>query len=425
MNKREYSQLDETLFETQLPNGLHVRVMPKRGFAKTYAFLATNYGSIDMAYRFEGKRFVSPAGVAHYLEHKMFDLPDGNAMQLFAKTGASPNAFTSYSMTAYYFVCTDEVEENLKNLLQFVYTPYFTEESVEKERGIIAQEIRMYEDSADSRGFELLAEAMYEHHPLRIPIAGSVESIQEITAQTLYDCHKAFYDPANMILCVVGDVDPAQVMRLAREHSPAGSQGAPERDYGPEEALTPVKPLIETNMEVSMPSFTIGFKARVPGKGFHSFKDEIIGELAAEILAGESSALYSKLYDAGLVDADFSIGYESLPGAAFLSADGDSKDPQAVLQALLDEAQRLVAEGLDETGFQRLKKSALGRRMRDLDSFESICYRICAYFFEGCDYLSFPGVYASVSLQDVADFLRETVCAERAAMSVIYPKEKE
>ena len=425
MNKREYPHLDETLFETQLSNGLHVRVIPKRGFAKTYAFLATNYGSIDTSYRYNGQAMTSPAGVAHYLEHKMFDLPDGNAMQLFARTGASPNAFTSYNMTAYYFVATEEVEENLRNLLHFVYTPYFTEESVEKERGIIAQEILMYDDSADSRGFELLAEAMYENHPLRVPIAGSVESIQDITAQTLYDCHKAFYDPANMILCVVGDVDPARVVAIAEAHSPAASQGAPERDYGPEEALTPVKALNEACMEVSMPTFTIGFKSPVPKKGFDSFKTEIIGELAAEMLAGESSELYSRLYDEGLVDADFSIGYESLPGAAFLSADGDSKDPRAVLQALLDEAKRLVREGLDEELFQRLKKSALGRRMRDLDSFESICYRICAYFFENCDYLSFPGIYQAVSLQDVADFLADTVTAERAAMSVIYPKEKE
>ena len=425
MNKHEYPHLDETLFETQLENGLQVRVIPKKGFAKTYAFLATNYGSIDTAYRYNGQDMTSPAGVAHYLEHKMFDLPDCNAMQLFAKTGASPNAFTSYSMTAYYFVCTDSVEENLKNLLHFVYTPYFTEESVEKERGIIAQEIRMYEDSADSRGFELLAEAMYDHHPLRIPIAGSVESIQDITAQTLYDCHKAFYDPANMILCVVGDVDPAGVIAIARDNSPAGSQGAPERNYGAEEALTPVKPLIEARMEVSMPTFTVGFKSRVPKKGFDSFKAEIIGELAAEMLAGESSALYSRLYDLGLIDADFTIGYESLPGAAFLSADGDSADPQAVLDALLEEARRLDAEGLDEAQFQRLKKSALGRRMRDLDSFESICYRVCAYFFENCDYLSFPGVYESVKLEDVADFLRQTVTPERAAMSVIYPKTKE
>ena len=425
MNKREYPHLDEVLYELQLENGLQIRVVPKRGFAKTYAFLATNYGSIDTSYAYQGQTMTSPAGVAHYLEHKMFDLEEGNAMQLFAKTGASPNAFTSYSMTAYYFVCTDQWQENLKHLLHFVYTPYFTQESVEKERGIIAQEIRMYEDNADSCGFEQLARAMYAHHPLRVPIAGSVESIQDITAQTLYDCYEAFYSPANMILCVVGDVDPLEIRRIAQENTPAESRGKPLRCYGPEEPLTPVRPLVEREMEISMPSFTIGFKAAAPKPGFDSFKAEIVGELAAEMLAGESSELYTRLYNEGLIDADFSIGYESLPGAAFLNAEGDSKAPQSVLQALLEEARRLQREGLDADTFQRLKKSALGRRMRDLDSFESIGYRICAYYFENCDYLSFPGIYEAVTLEDIARFLAEVVRPERAAMSVISPKTKE
>ena len=425
MNKREYPHLDEVLYELQLENGLQIRVVPKRGFAKTYAFLATNYGSIDTSYAYQGQTMTSPAGVAHYLEHKMFDLEEGNAMQLFAKTGASPNAFTSYSMTAYYFVCTDQWQENLKHLLHFVYTPYFTQESVEKERGIIAQEIRMYEDNADSCGFEQLARAMYAHHPLRVPIAGSVESIQDITAQTLYDCYEAFYSPANMILCVVGDVDPLEIRRIAQENTPAESRGKPLRCYGPEEPLTPVRPLVEREMEISMPSFTIGFKAAAPKPGFDSFKAEFVGELAAEMLAGESSELYTRLYNEGLIDADFSIGYESLPGAAFLNAEGDSKAPQSVLQALLEEARRLQREGLDADTFQRLKKSALGRRMRDLDSFESIGYRICAYYFENCDYLSFPGIYEAVTLEDIARFLAEVVRPERAAMSVISPKTKE
>ena len=425
MNKREYPHLDEVLYELQLENGLQIRVVPKRGFAKTYAFLATNYGSIDTSYAYQGQTMTSPAGVAHYLEHKMFDLEEGNAMQLFAKTGASPNAFTSYSMTAYYFVCTDQWQENLKHLLHFVYTPYFTQESVDKERGIIAQEIRMYEDNADSCGFEQLARAMYAHHPLRVPIAGSVESIQDITAQTLYDCYEAFYSPANMILCVVGDVDPLEIRRIAQENTPAESRGKPLRCYGPEEPLTPVRPLVEREMEISMPSFTIGFKAAAPKPGFDSFKAEFVGELAAEMLAGESSELYTRLYNEGLIDADFSIGYESLPGAAFLNAEGDSKAPQSVLQALLEEARRLQREGLDADTFQRLKKSALGRRMRDLDSFESIGYRICAYYFENCDYLSFPGIYEAVTLEDLARFLAEVVRPERAAMSVISPKTKE
>ena len=423
--KREYPLLGETLYEECLPNGMTVRVVPKQGFARTYAFVAVHYGSIDTTFRYQGKQIQTPAGVAHYLEHKMFDMEQENAMQQFAKTGASPNAFTSYSMTAYHFDCTDRFEENLHILLSMVCTPYFTPQSVEKERGIIAQEIRMYEDSAESSCFEQLAQAMYANHPVREPIAGTVESIGHITPQMLYDCHQAFYDPSNMILCVVGDVDPHRVFELTAQWTPEKSVGHPERDYGPEETLFPVCPRMEKQMELALPTFQIGLKARVPKWGYEAFRAEMIGELAAEMLAGESSPLYARLYDSGLIDAGFSIGYDSLPGVAFLSADGDSRDPDAVLQALLEESERLAQEGLDPQMFARLKKSALGRRLRELDSFESICYRMCAYFFEGCDYFSFPGVYESVTLEDVAEFLRETVRPERAALSVVYPKGEE
>lgn len=425
MNKTEYPLLGEAVYAHTLPCGLEIRVIPKQGFAKTYAFLAANYGSVDMTFRDGDELVQAPAGVAHYLEHKMFDLPEGNAMQQFAATGASPNAFTSYAMTAYYFDCTDRFEENLRLLLHFVTTPYFTQESVEKERSIIAQEIRMYEDSAGSACFEQLAQAMYAHHPLRVPIAGTVESIQAITPELLYRCHASFYDPANLMLCVVGDVSPQRICDLAAALMPQHTRPVPQKDYGAPEALTPVHSKLSRRMEIAMPAFSAGFKARPTARGIDAFRAEIAGELAAEMLAGEGSALYGKLYDAGLIDADFSTGYESLRGAAFLNADGDSRDPDAVRQALLDEADRLLRQGLDQAEFDRLKKSALGRRLRDLDSFESICYRTCAYHFEGCDYFSFPGIYASIQLQDVADFLRDTVQPERAALSVILPKETE
>lgn len=281
----------------------------------------------------------------------------------------------------------------------------------------------MYEDSAGSACFEQLTQAMYAHHPLRVPIAGTVESIQAITPALLYRCHRAFYDPANLILCVVGDVVPQQICQIAAQETPQHSQGAPRKLYGAPEALQVVQNRLQRQMEIAMPTFSIGFKARPAARGFAAFRAEVIGELAAEMLAGEGSVLFGKLYDQGLIDADFSIGYESLAGAAFLNADGDSKDPEAVRQALLEEAQRLQRQGLDRQEFERLKKSAIGRRLRDLDSFESICYRMCAYYFEGCDYFSFPGIYATVELEDVAAFLADTLQPERAALSVIVPKE--
>ena len=232
MIRKDFPALGEHYFEEKLPNGLTVRVIPRPGFAKKFAFLATDFGSIDMRFSFAGKDCAVPAGVAHYLEHKMFDLPEGNAMEQYAEYGGGNNAFTNYTMTAYYVECTDCFEENLKILLRMVTTPYFTDESVNKERGIIEQEIRMYEDNADSACFENLFAAMYSRHPARIPICGSVESIAEITPETLYACHKAFYDPGNMMLCVIGDVDAERVAELAKQYTPAGAQERAVRDYG-------------------------------------------------------------------------------------------------------------------------------------------------------------------------------------------------
>ncbi len=211
MTLHEFPRLGERYWEQRLENGLLLRVVPKPGFARSYAFLGVDYGSIDTSFTRGGVSCRTPDGVAHYLEHKMFDLPEDNAMNLFAAHGGYPNAFTGYAMTAYYFDCTEQFAENLRILLRMVLTPWFPAESVEKERGIIAQEIRMYEDSADSRAYEDLFGAMFAHHPIRVPIAGTVESIGEITPQVLQDCHAAFYAPANLMLCVTGDVDPALV----------------------------------------------------------------------------------------------------------------------------------------------------------------------------------------------------------------------
>lgn len=422
MNIKEYPHLGESCYEQRLPNGLMIRVIPKSGFSRKYAFFATNYGSIHTQFTLDGQNRTSPDGVAHYLEHKTFDMPWGNAMQVFAQRGASPNAFTSYSMTAYYFDCTEAFEDNLRLLLEFVSTPYYTEESVEKERCIIEQEIRMYEDSAESRVFENLFACLYQYHPIRVPIAGTVESIQAITAQTLCDCHRAFYDPSNMMLCVVGDVEPESVINSAMELLPKEPGGVSDRVYGAKESMCPAQARMEASMEISMPTFAVGFKCESAGNGESSMRQEFVGDLASEVLMGESSELYQRLYEAGLIDSDFSCGFESVPQAAMLTAAGDSRDPDAVCAAIQEQAEKILAEGVDEALFQRLKKSALGRRLRDLDSFESICYRQCAYYFENCDYFTFPEVYQDITAEDVYAFLRETVRKERMAISIIKPK---
>lgn len=425
MKKVVLDQLRETFYEERLPNGLLIRVIPRPDFAKTYSFFATDFGSIDTKFTMDGKVYETPAGVAHYLEHKLFDMPDGNVMQQFSALGGSPNAFTGYSMTAYHVESTENWRENLELLLRYVSTPYFTEESVEKERGIIAQEIRMYEDSSGSRMYENLFAALYQYHPIRVPIAGTVESIQDITAQTLYDCHKAFYDPSNMMLCVAGPVDPALVVESARNILPKTPGGVGGRDYGPAEPLTAEKMArVEQNMEVSMPGFTVAFRCDTPKTGADILRQELVGDLAAELLVGESTAFYTKLYEDGLIDCDFSAGYEGVKTLGMLSIGGDSNEPERVVDAVLKEAERLGREGADEALFQRLKRSAFGRRIRELDSFENICYRMCQSTFEGAFYYDFPDLYRSITLDETVRMIRDTVVPQRAALSLIYPNAK-
>ena len=425
MNERIFPGLGEKIYEDTLPNGLRIKVVPKRGFARSYAFFATDYGSMDTRFRLDGKDYVSPDGVAHYLEHKMFDMPDGNALQKMSQTGASPNAFTSYNITAYHFSCTSMFEENFRTLLQFVSQGYFTQESVEKERGIIAQEIKMYADNPASRVDENLFCAMYQNHPIRVPVAGTVESIQDITAQTLIDCHRAFYDPSNMVLCVVGDVDPRQIHDIALEILPKVPGGASERDYGEKEPAAPNQHTITQEMEVSMPMFSVGFKGAEVPKGPQRLRQEIIGDLAGEILCGESSRLYQEMYESGLIDPGFGVSYSLVRELSMLCLGGDSENPQAVLDAVLQEAQRVVKEGVDEELFLRLKRSAVGRRIRGLDSFEGLCYRLALSDFDGYDYFTFPALYESITAEDVRQLIAREITPEQAVLSVILPKTRE
>ena len=416
---KEYPAWGERVFWEELPNGLTVAVVPKPGFSRKLAYFVTDYGSIHTEFTVDGEKKSAPAGVAHYLEHKMFDLPRGEISAEFAALGANPNAFTSYDMTAYYFSCTENFEANLRLLLEFVSTPYFTDESVEKEQGIIGQEIDMTADNPDSRVFEQLMAQMYGRHPIRIPILGTKETIGRITPQVLYDCHKAFYRPSNMLLCVVGDVSPEQVCALAAELLGSEKHPAPEKEDTWQEDMTCLSPYGEMAMEVACPMFQLGFKCEPAGRGAEAVRQEIIGDLAAEALFGESSALYLKLYEEGVIDSSFGGGFESVDGMSFLTASGDSEDPQAVRTAILEQAKTLLETGISREDFLRMKRSALGRRIRDLDSFDSTAFRICAYRFSGFEYFDYPAVFASVTEQEVCEFVQRVVTPERCSLSVI------
>ena len=425
MELTNYPQLGEKVYREVLSNGLTVAVVPRPGFTKKLCYFVTDFGAIHTDFTLDGKHWSVPAGIAHYLEHKMFDLPGRDVSSEFASLGAIPNAFTGYDVTAYYFSCTENFRECLDLLLEFVSTPYFTEEMVQKEQGIIGQEIDMNRDNPDTQIFEMLMENMYDHHPIRVPILGRRETIANITPENLTACHKAFYRPDNMLLCVVGDVDPEEVKAIAEKRLGNPELPPVERIRRWEEALTCATAYEEKTMDVAMPMFHLGFKCESWEPGEEATRRELTAELAAEALFGESSPLYQQLYEAGLIDTSFGGGFETIDGMALFTASGDSNDPKAVTEAILARADQIVREGLDEADFLRMKRSALGRRIRSLDSFDATCYRICAYHFSGFDYFRFPAVYRDIQGADVCSFLKKTITRDNMSLAVILPKEEE
>ena len=426
MNRLEFPELDEVLYTETLENGLMVLVLPRKGFSKSLAYFMTDYGSVHTRFSLDGTEYHAPAGVAHYLEHKLFEMPGGRDVSAeFARLGAMTNAFTSYDMTAYYFSCTAHFDECLKLLLEFVSTPYFTEESVRKEHGIIDQEIGMNADAPDSVVFENMVQRLYHTHPIRIPILGTSETIREITPETLHLCHRAFYTPGNMLLCVVGDVDPESVADTARQ-----VLGTEEKSVGIKlpfgsEPMEAAEAETVCAMEVAMPMFSLAFKCEPLGKGDDAIRQEMVADLAAEVLFGESSPLYLKLYEEGIIDSSFGGGFETMDGCAMLLCTGDSDDPAAVREALLARAREIAEEGIADGDFLRLKRSALGRRIRGLDSFDSTCFRLCAYHFSDFDYFRFPEIYRQIRAEEIRDFIARVVRQERCTLSVITPKEEE
>ena len=423
MNRKEYPRMGETVFSDRLDNGLTVYVDVKPDFQKSYAFFATDYGGMDMEFQLDGQWYDTPAGVAHFLEHKTFDTKDGNALQDLAANGASPNAFTSSAITGYYFESTEKFYENLKILLSFVSQPYYTQESVDKEQGIIGQEIRMIEDDPENQAYYAMLEGLYAHHPIRVSVAGTIESISRITADTLNQCHSAFYNPGNMVLCVAGNVDPEKVLELAREILPKNGKGSILRDYGPDEPAAAAGSRTELKMEVSTPIFRLGWKMDPAPKGEEQLRQKLIAELACEALLGNSSPLYARLYRDGLINGSFSYGFDGYLSCAYAMAGGESADPDAVAAAIAGEADRIGREGVDAALFDRLKKGRYGAEVRSLNSFENICVGMAQAHFAGYDMLRFPEIFEGISQADVEACIRTCFTPERAALAVVQPGE--
>ncbi|MDR1131083.1 MAG: insulinase family protein [Oscillospiraceae bacterium] len=424
MRTETYKNVGETLITETLSNGLTINIVPKPGFLKSYAMFTANYGGADRRFKLAGQWLDTPAGVAHFLEHKMFDMPDGNALNILSARGASPNAFTSSGLTAYHFACTSLFEENLRTLLSFVSTPYFTPESVQKEQGIIGQEIRMVEDDPGYALYYNLLKCLYRNNPVRDSVAGTVESISEITSETLYHCHEVFYRPANMTLSVIGSVDPDRVTALARELLPAGPGEVPERDYGEAEGAFPHKESLDVNMAVSAPQFLFGTKLEPAEKGEARLRQRLTGELALRLLFGASSPLYNSLYAGGLLNGSFDYELDYTAGTATLIAGGVSRNVGGVMDALHKEIVRIGEAGLDKALFENVRRAYFGSKLRMLGSFSSLAQALAEGVFSGCRPLGAFEEIAAVSLAETERFIRESFAPEKLALSVVSPPER-
>lgn len=280
----------------------------------------------------------------------------------------------------------------------------------------------MIEDNPDWQVFTNMMQGLYACHPVRTSVAGTVESISRITADTLYACHKAFYDPSNMVLCVAGNIEPERVCDIARQILPASAGPQVRRDYGQPEPERVASGLMEVEMEVSAPIFQIACKGDRLEDGPETLHVQLLGELAVQSLVGNSSPLYARLYEQGLINSEFGCGCEQYPGCVFLYAGGESRDPKRVLSMLRDEAERLVRQGIDEALWRRLKKAAYGERVRGLNSFENLCVGQAQAFFSGADSLNFPQVFDAVTAEDARQLLARWVVEDRITLSVVWPK---
>lgn len=414
--------LGEDQFSQTLPNGLRIYYYPKPGFSKTFAVLATNFGSVDESFTLDGRRYDTPTGVAHFLEHKMFEDEDGNALQKFAATGASPNAFTSHVMTAYHFSCTDQFEKNLEILLKFVFTPYFTPANVQKEKGIIGQEIGMMDDTPGWQAMVGMYEGLYHEHPVRRSIAGSVESIAQITPEILSLCHKAFYSPSNMVLVVAGTADFDTVCTMAQRFSPAQSARIGERHYGKRRDKA-ARQEVCRRMAVSLPNFMLGIKDDALQTEDSRLRRRIVGDLAVHILCGKTSPLYARLYEKRLINASFGVEYDLFPQAAGPVFGGESQDPRALREAVEDEIAVLAREGVDQALFERIRNACYGMTLRGLDVPDDFARMQVEAYFGGEDALTFPSVYASVEAGEVQQMFARWARPGRSTLSIVEPLE--
>ena len=413
----------DSYYEIRHRSGLKILVYPKEGFRSTYAVFGTRYGSIDQTFlrSDETEPQTVPAGIAHYLEHKLFESEEGDAFARFAKTGASANAYTSFDSTCYLFSCTDQLKENLEILLDFVQSPYFTEQTVQKEQGIIGQEIRMYEDDPQWRVLFNLLGAMYRYHPVKEDIAGSVESIARITPEMLYRCYHTFYNLHNMVLAVAGRVDVDTVLEVCDRCCRENGEVSVRRIFR-EEPAGVQSHYVEQSLPVALPLFELGFKEDMKPSAQSDMKTEAAMEVLLELLTSDASPLFRRLLDEGLIN-ESSFSGERFEGSGFASVlfSGESTDPRRTAAEILEEVEKLRRDGIAPEDFRRAKKAVYGRNISGLNSAEGIANGLVAMALSGREVFAYMDELSALTPEDVTQCLQRCMNKNQEVLSVIWP----
>ena len=414
--------LNDSYYEIDHSSGYKILVYPKENYSSAYAIFGTKYGSIDTVFRKEGQEEFTevPEGIAHFLEHKLFESEELDAFARYAKTGASANAYTSFDKTCYLFTCTGNFEDSLEILFDFVQNPYFTEQTVQKEQGIIGQEIRMYEDEPGWESLFQLLRAMYEKHPVRIDIAGTVDSISHITADLLYECYNTFYNPSNMALAVAGNVTVEQVLKIADKMLKPKESKKVERRFM-EEPEAVVEKTVVKKLSVSMPIFAIGYKEAIKTP-VRSLKESVISNLLLDIIAGKTSALYEELLSEGLINTVFDTEYFEGYGYSAHIFSGESHEYEKVRERIDGYLKRVIETGVNEDDFDRIKKKHYGSFIMSFNDIDAISNALIGAYFNGEGLFEQLSVLESVTVDDVNARLRNAFNLENSSMSVIKQK---
>ncbi|QUW21901.1 insulinase family protein [Sporosarcina sp. Marseille-Q4063] len=431
MNKVHFENLQETLYNEKLENGLDVYILPKRGFSKTYVTFTTKYGSIDRTFIPLGKNeeVTVPDGIAHFLEHKLFEKEDGDVFQEFSVLGGSANAFTSFTRTSYLFSATDKLYENTKVLLDFVQEPYFTEKTVEKEKGIIGQEITMYDDQPDWRLYFGMIENMFHEHPVKIDIAGTIESIDEITAEHLHECYETFYHPSNMVFFVVGAVDPEEMMNFIKENQNNKTFSQPEeitRSF-PEEPDSVAQQERTLSMDVTKPKLSFGMKCtKTDVSGEKMLIRELASELVMDVLFGRSSEFYARAYKNDLIDESYSYSFMLENGFGFSMISSDSENPEDLEKAIRSTLKEATTTWpITDEDLDRQRKRKIGQFMRSLNSIEFIANQFTRYSFNDMNLFDVVPTLEKMTLEDLKNAFSTFNDESGFTVYKVLPAEKE